>query len=132
MTCGNRGGGRGVPSCRLQQDVRVAVAPFLQLLGHEETVFLVAYHHGVAFGDIRGAVAGLLQHGDLGDQGPELLGMGLAGNGPQARARTAGEYHWDHVSMIFLCCGHDAGMACPYNSSVEDTSNRPDRQFQLR
>ncbi len=75
---GYRGSRGGVPSHRLQQDVRFPVASFLQLLRHEEAMLLVADDHGIAFGNVRGTVAGLLQHGDLGDQGPELLGVGLA------------------------------------------------------
>ncbi len=71
-------------------------ADLSQLLGDHEPVLLVADHHRLPqLGQPLQTGDGLLEHGPVGDQGQELFGIELAGQGPEPAAGTAGENDGD-------------------------------------
>ncbi len=65
--CGRSDGGGGVAADRLQHDARIHDAGVAQLLGDQETMFLIANHHG-------GAEAGAMPaQGGFDDHGPVMV-----------------------------------------------------------
>jgi hypothetical protein len=90
---GSRQGRRGIAADRLQQQGPVRQAEQAQLLGGDETVFLVADHDRRAQGQTVEALQGVLQQARVAEQGLQLLRMLLARHGPQAGAGAAAENH---------------------------------------
>ena len=99
----------GVASARLQNQPDAVHARLLQLLCREKTVLVVAYHDGRRFGHLRchavQAARRVLQHGDaIAAEGQELLGVGFAREGPQARTRASAQ---DNGEQGVVCHGLD-------------------------
>ena len=88
---GGKGGG-GVAADGFQQDALGGLVEAAQLLGHHESVFLVADHEDrrepVRHAHTQGRV---LQHGVVTGQRQELLGIVAAAHRPQPASRTAGQ-----------------------------------------
>ena len=88
---------RGVAALGLEQQRAGPEVDLAQLFGHHETVLLVADHHRRRSRQVVGARQGGLQHGQLPHQRQELLGVKLAGDGPEAAAYTAAQqYRSEH------------------------------------
>jgi hypothetical protein len=82
----------GVAPGRLEQDLGVVYTGSAQLLGHQETVFLVAHHQRRRqLAKALEAQHGLLQQAVLAGQWQELLRVQLARQRPQAGAGAAGQ-----------------------------------------
>ena len=84
----------GVASFGFEQDGAGLEADALDLLGHQEAMFLVAdEHRGPGMGQLGEAQGGFLQQGAVAEQGQQGLGIMLAGQGPQSAACPTGEDH---------------------------------------
>ena len=88
-----RDGRRRVAPGRLQQDGTRGSINLAQLLSHHETVGFVADDDRAGGPGACQAACGGLQHRLLAHEGQQLLGVELAGKGPQAGSGAAGENH---------------------------------------
>ena len=94
----DRHGRRGVAAHRFQQDPGRLHTDLAHLLGHDEAVLLVADQQRCPQAvQALQPLLGLLQQGlvAIAGQGPVLLGVGGAGQGPQPGARAAAQDHRD-------------------------------------
>ncbi len=88
---------RGVAANRFEHDAGVVHAQLAQLLGREETVFLVADQPRQLHVQAFQALDGRLQHRQRAlTEVEELLRIELTRKRPQTRTATTGHDHWNH------------------------------------
>ena len=96
---GQAAGGRGVARHRLLNNL--ILGHILQLVGDLVGQILVGDNPGLLrSGDRLEALDGLLNHGTLAVQGQNLLGVGAARAGPEARAAASGEDYRAKIDWI--------------------------------
>ena len=116
---GDRHGGGGVAAEGFEEDAGRLHANLAQLLGHDEAVILVADQQGGR--QLRQALQpqlGLLQQGviALAGQGPVLLGITGAGEGPEAGAGAAAKDHRNQGGGGHGCRGVCSGTNRPHST----------------
>src|SRR5690606_8274026 len=79
----------------------------------DEAVFLVAHHQRRLHAFEGQALEGLLEQRVLAGQGQELLGIQLAGKGPESRAATTGKNDGNHVGFLLKAFMRSVGRRAP-------------------